>query len=122
MDHSRETRESLPPPDAYADLLSRTRGLRGEQRALRDRWFSELPLDTKEELLFELEVLLKATACFSNPRNHPGPARRPPLVAQDFREALVLFRDGMRRAVTLCRTLLGPRDRTYVFHRYLETV
>jgi hypothetical protein len=113
---------SLPPPDAYADLLIRTRGLRGDQRTLRDEWFASLPLDTKEDLLFELEVLLKATACFANPRNHPGPPRRTAIVAMDFREALALVRDGMRRGVTLCRTLLGPRDRAYVFHRYLETV
>jgi hypothetical protein len=113
---------SVPPADAYAELLSRTRDLHAEHRALRDRWFAELAVDPKEDLLFELEVLLKATACFSNPRNHPGPARRAPVVAQDFREALVLFREGMRRGVALCRALLGPRDRTYVFHRYLETV
>jgi hypothetical protein len=122
MPESSYTRESFAPPDAYADLLSQTRQLRGEQRSLRDQWFAELPIDTKEDLLFELEVLLKATACFSNPRNHPGPARRAPVVAQDFREALVLFREGMRRGVALSRALLGPRDRAYVFHRYLETV
>ena len=108
--------------DAYSQLLSRTRHLKGEQRAIRDRWFAELELDNKEDLLFELEVLLKATACFSNPRNHPGPAKRVPVVAQDFREATSLFRDGMRRGVQLCRQLLGPRDRAFVFHRYLETV
>lgn len=116
---------SLPAsgePDAYADLLSRTRGLRSDQRLQRDRWFAELELDNKEDLLFELEVLLKATACFSNPRNHPGPAKRTPVVAQDFREATSLFRDGMKRGVALCRQLLGQRDRAYIFHRYLETV
>jgi hypothetical protein len=108
--------------DAYADLLSRTRGLANEHRAQRDRWFAELPIDNKEELLFELEVLLKATACFANPRNHPGPPKRTSIVAQDFREATTLFRDGLTRAVQLIRQLLGPRDRAYVFHRYLETV
>lgn len=108
--------------DAYAELLSRTRGLESEHRLLRDRWFGDLPLENKEDLLFELEVLLKATACFSNPRNHPGPPKRTPVVAQDFREATIIFRDGMRRAVQLCRQLLGSRDRAYVFHRYLETV
>ncbi len=108
--------------DAYADLLSRTRGLASEHRAERDRWFVELRVDNKEELLFELEVLLKATACFSNPRNHPGPPKRASVVAQDFREATTLLRDGLTRAVFLIRQLLGPRERAYVFHRYLETV
>ncbi|HVU03883.1 MAG TPA: hypothetical protein VHE30_19125 [Polyangiaceae bacterium] len=111
-----------PEGDAYADLLSRTRGLLTEHRAQRDRWFSDLPLDNKEELLFELEVILKATACFANPRNHPGPAKRTSIVAQDFREATTLLRDGMTRGIQLIRQLLGERDRAYVFHRYLETV
>ncbi|HEX3597586.1 MAG TPA: hypothetical protein VHU80_20900, partial [Polyangiaceae bacterium] len=116
---------TIPPPgegDAYSDLLSRTRDLESEHRAQRDRWFAELPIENKEELLFELEVLLKATACFSNPRNHPGPPKRTSVVAQDFREATTLLRDGLGRGITLIRTLLGPRDRAYVFHRYLETV
>src|SRR5690349_21133723 len=91
--------------DAYADLLSRTRGLLTEHRAQRDRWFSELPLDNKEELLFELEVILKATACFANPRNHPGPAKRASVVAQDFREATTLLRDGLTRGIQLIRQL-----------------
>src|SRR4051794_7388935 len=93
--------------DAYAELLSRTRGLANESRAHRDRWFAELAVDNKEELLFELEVLLKASACFSNPRNHPGPPRRSSVVAQDFREATTLLRDGLTRAVHLIRQLLG---------------
>jgi hypothetical protein len=117
--------EPLPGPpaeDAYADLLSRTRGLAAESRFKRDRWFEALEIDNKEELLFELEVLLKATACFSNPRNHPGPPKRVSLVGQDFREATTLYRDGLTRSIQLIRQLLGSRDRAYVFHRYLETV
>jgi hypothetical protein len=108
--------------DAYADLLVRTRGLAAENRQKRDRWFESLEVENKEELLFELEVLLKATACFSNPRNHPGSPKRVSLVAQDFREATTLYRDGLTRSIQLIRQLLGTRDRTYVFHRYLETV
>jgi hypothetical protein len=119
-------RKSLLPPatseDAYSDLLSGTRGLLREQRAQRDAWFHGLVLEGKDELLFEFEVLLKAAACFSNPRNHPGPPRRTPVVAQDFRGPLAVFRDGLARAVELARLLLGSRDRAFVFHRYLETV
>jgi hypothetical protein len=81
-----------------------------------------MPLEGKEDVLFELEVLLKASACFANPRNHPGLLRRAPIVAQDFREATQLTREGVQRAVDLTRMLLGTRDRTYVFYRYLETV
>ena len=120
-------RTSRPPTDGHADdpyqqLLSRTRDLHAEQRLARDVWYQRLELEGKEELLFELEVLLKAAGCFSNPRNHPGPPRRTPVVAQDFRECAVAFRDGMTHAIGLSRALLGRRDRAFVFHRYLETV
>jgi hypothetical protein len=119
-------RRSLPSPggvdDAYAGLLSGTRKLQREHRSEREVWLLGLELEDKDELLFELEVLLKATACFSNPRNHPGPPRRTAVVGQDFRPALSVFRDGLDRAIVLARQLLGPLDRAFVFHRYLETV
>ncbi len=108
--------------DGYADLLLQTRGLHREQQQARDAWFAGLPLDHKEELLFELEILLKGLACFSNPRNHPGPPRRAPVVAIDFGHHLAYWRDGVARVVYLARLLLGPKDRSFVFHRYLETV
>jgi hypothetical protein len=108
--------------DGYSELLLETRGLRREQQQARDAWFSGLPLDHKEELLFELEILLKGLACFSNPRNHPGPPRRAPVVAIDFGSHLRYWRDGAARVVHLARLLLGHRDRSFVFHRYLETV
>jgi hypothetical protein len=108
--------------DDYAGLLSGTRKLQREQRFERELWLFGLELEDKDELLFELEVLLKATACFSNPRNHPGPPRRTAVVGQDFRPALHVFRDGLDRAIVLARQLLGPLDRAFVFHRYLETV
>jgi hypothetical protein len=116
-------RSTQPPAhDAYADLLSGTRALEREGRALRDAWFHGLALENKDEILFEFEVLLKATACFANPRNHPGPPRRTPVVAQDLRTATLACRDGLQHAVILARQLLGSRDRAFVFHRYLETV
>lgn len=113
---------SIPAEDPYFALLSRTRDLQTEQRGAREAWLRELELEGKEELLFELEVLLKSAACFANPRNHPGLPSRTPLVAQDFRDAAMAFRDGMSSAIGLARSLLGARDRAFVFHRYLETV
>jgi hypothetical protein len=120
----RRSQQPLPGSvdDAYAGLLSGTRKLHREQRSEREAWLLGLELEDRDELLFELEVLLKATACFSNPRNHPGPPRRAAVVAQDFRPALHVFRDGLERAIVLARQLLGPLDRAFVFHRYLETV
>lgn len=108
--------------DAYDDLLRDTRGLRREQAAAREAWLVRLPLERKEDTLFELEILLKGLACFANPRNHPGPPRRTPVVAHDFREHLVLVRESIARIVQLSRTLLLERDRAFTFHRYLETM
>jgi hypothetical protein len=117
-------RPSLRPPknDPYSELLLQTRGLeRGAEQA-REAWFNALGSDRKEEQLFELEILLKGIACFSNPRNHAGPPRRAPVVAIDFGSHLSHWSDGLTRAVDLARQLLGPADRAFVFQRYLETV
>lgn len=108
--------------DPYQALLSETRALHREQRSQREAWLAELQLEGRDETLFEFEVLLKAAACFSNPRNHPGPPRRTAIVAVDFRGSLAAFHDGLTRAISLARQLLGPADRAFVFHRYLETV
>jgi hypothetical protein len=115
-------RESVPSADAYAELLSQSRGLRREQQQARDAWYQALSIDKKEDLLFELEILLKGLVCFANPRNHPGPPRRAPVVAIDFAPHLSYWRVGVVRIVGLARQLLGPRDRSFVFQRYLETV
>lgn len=124
MSNAPNVRPSLlpGPRDAYAELLRDTRGLRREQQQARDAWYAKLPWDTKEDFLFELEILVKGIACFSNPRNHPGPPRRAPVVAIDFSRHLGFWRDGVARVVDLSRQLLGTRDRAFVFQRYLETV
>lgn len=124
-------RLSAPPPpkitslsprrDAYIDLLEDSRGLRREQQQARANWLSTLSPE-RQELVFELEVLLKGAACFSNPRNHPGKPRRVPTVAQDFREPLALLHKGFKRITHLARLCLGDRDKAFVFHRYLETL
>ncbi|HEX8790033.1 MAG TPA: hypothetical protein VF765_03720 [Polyangiaceae bacterium] len=117
---------AIPPAtderDVYDDLLRDTRGLRREHAAAREAWLARLPLERKVELLFELEILLKGLACFANPRNHPGPPRKTPIVAQDFREHTALAREALGRIVQTCRTLLAERERAFVFQRYLETV
>ena len=112
----------FPGRNAYAELLRDTRGLRREQQQARDAWFARLASEKKEDVLFELEILLKGIACFANPRNHPGAGRSKTIVSHDFREQLHHAKDGMSRIVHLARAMLGERDRAFVFHRYLETV
>jgi hypothetical protein len=108
--------------DAYDDLLRDTRGLRREQAQAREAWLAGMTMDRKVEHLFELEILLKGLACFSNPRNHPGPPRKTPVVAQDFREHAAIVREALTRIVHTCRSFLAERERAFVFQRYLETV
>ncbi|MEM1414978.1 MAG: hypothetical protein AAGH15_08760 [Myxococcota bacterium] len=108
--------------DVYANLLRDTRGLRREQAHSRDGWYDALPWATKEETLFELEMLLKGFACFGNARNHPGRPHAETPIGHDFREELRIVRDALQQAVARVRELLGERDRAYVFSRYLETL
>lgn len=108
--------------NAYAELLRDTRGMKREQQQARDAWFASLVADKKDEVLFELEILLKGLACFANPRNHPGAGRRRTFVSLDFRDHLGQAQGGVLRIVQLARVLLGERDRAFVFNRYLETV
>src|SRR5258708_2377731 len=108
--------------DVYDDLLRDTRGLRREQVQARELWLARLGVERKVEHLFELEILLKGLACFANPRNHPGPPRKTPVVAQDFREHTALVREALGRVVHKSRLLLVEHERAFVFQRYLETV
>jgi len=52
-------------------------------------------------LIFELEILRKATARFTNPRCHPGRHNRTPIVAQDFAEPLAPNAQGFKRICVL---------------------
>jgi hypothetical protein len=120
-------RSIFPDRDPYAELLRGTRSLPREQAAVREGWLASLPVEGKETILFELEVLLKGLVCFANPRNHPHvesaeSAVRPPIVAQDFREPLAFARDGVGRILDRCRQLLAEREPSFVFQRYLETI
>jgi hypothetical protein len=96
--------------------------MRREHASAREAWYAGLDVPHKEATLFELEMLLKGFACFGNPRNQPGPVQRPPAVARDFREELRIVRDALSQSVAQIRLLLGPKDRAYVFSRYLESV
>src|SRR5882724_7487349 len=49
----RSSRPSIT--DAYAELLSQTRGLKREQQQAREGWYAGLLLERKEDILFELE-------------------------------------------------------------------
>ena len=108
--------------DVYDELLRDTRGMHKEQVQAREVWLSNLHVEHKVEHLFELETLLKGMACFASIRNHAGPTKRTPIVAQDFRAHAAVVREAVGRVVQTCRLLLADREKAFVFQRYLETV
>ena len=106
--------------DVYAGHLGLPRGLGADERLLWRTWVTNLNWRAREETLFELEALLKGLACFSNPRNQSGPSPDPGL--QDRSAYLRVFRDTLQHCIDLAKRLLGRRDRTFSFSRYLESV
>jgi hypothetical protein len=108
------------PREGYRTLLATSRHMRRDHAIARDAWFAALKIEQKAELLFELEMLLKGLACFANPRNHPGPRIHGAVVALDFREQLLVARDGVARSLAIVRQLLGEQERAVAFQRYLE--
>ncbi len=111
---------SALPREGFKTLLATSRQMRRDHAIAREAWFSALALEQKGELLFELEMLLKGLACFANPRNHSGPRVRGAIAAVDFREPIVVAREGVTRVLALVRQLLGEQDRAIGFQRYLE--
>ena len=98
-----------PGEDPYSALLSGTRAIHREHRVLRESWLEELTLEHKDDVLFEFEVLLKATACFANPRNHPGPPRRATVVTQDQSAAPASTATGQAKmAAALAAPIVSP--------------
>ncbi len=116
----RRTPSGVIRRDSYEQLIRDTRGLHREHQHERERWFSDLALEHKDDVLFELEMQLKGLVCFFNPRNHPGHRRGSPL-AHDFREEIRIARLGIERVLAVCRLLLGDRDRRFTFDRFLES-
>lgn len=110
------------PRDLYARLMRETQAPRAELLAERERWLRGVPVEGREELLFELEVLLRGVERYFNLHHLAHGARSQPLVTRDFREELADVRDALTRAIQLARQLLDPRtDQKLVFRRYVQS-
>lgn len=118
--------------DVYANWLSESQGPDDEKVKVRGKWVETLPLKEKTETLFTLDTLLKSLLCLGNPRNMPvGGLEQsstgmwhaesfPP--NHNFKAHTQILRDVMLQSVVMIRKLLGSRDRTYTFTRYLQNV
>ncbi len=117
----------LPSPplgrDYYTEFIEGSRWLKKEQADARTAWFEDLSWEHKETTLFRFEMLLKGLVCFGNPANHPGPHLGEDLImSRNFNNELLLVRSIMRGIAKTGRVLIGDRDHSSVFKRYLESV
>jgi len=107
--------------DYYLDLI-RGSQLRPGFLAERERWLRSVEVDGREELLFELEMLLRGLERSFNLHNLPLEQGRP-VVTRNFAPELADVRDALDRAIRLGRHLLDPAlDQKMVFRRYVESL
>ncbi len=104
--------------DPHADLLRDARGMPRDLAAAREAWFAGLALERKDDVLFELEMLLKGLVAWGNPRNHPGGRSSDPVVARDYTAHLAVAEAVLRRCRALCTDLLGVHRRAVGYSRY----
>lgn len=107
--------------DFFFELMKDSQRLRAGYLAERERWLASVAVDGREELLFQMEMLLRGIERYFNLHNLPLDERGP-VVANDFTEELKSVRDAVNRCATLARALLdAPSDRRMVFRKYLES-
>jgi len=107
--------------DYYLELI-RGSQLRPGFLSERERWLRSLEVDGREELLFELEMLLRGLERYFSLHNLPLEQGRP-VVTRNFAAELGDVRDALDRAIRLGRHLLDPAlDQKMVFRRYVESL
>src|SRR5215470_8894009 len=85
----------------------------------RERWIRTLEITGREEVLFELEMLLRGIDRFFNLRNLFG--EQLPPADRDFREELKAARDAVHRAAHLSRRLIvQKREQALLFRSFVE--
>lgn len=107
-------------PDYYAEHMRATQAARAGFLSERERWLRDLPVDGREELLFEFEMLLRGVERYFNVQNPVVGGE--PLVTHDFHAELEDVRDAINQAIRLARRLQDPgSDQKLVFRKYVET-
>lgn len=100
------------PGEQYISLIRECRALSHERSDRREEWFASLENEEKEEILFELEMLLKGLVCFGDPRNHPGPRQRGPVETRTYHQEVQVVHAACERIVNICHQLLSSDDVT----------
>jgi hypothetical protein len=105
--------------DFFFELMRDSQRVRAVYLAERERWIRTLEISGREEVLFELEMLLRGLDRFFNSRNLFG-EQQPP-AERDFREELKAARDALQRASRLSRRLIVQRqEQALLFRSFVE--
>jgi len=105
--------------DFFFELMRDSQRVRAVYLAERERWVRSLEISGREEILFELEMLLRGLDRFFNLRNLFGDLQPPP--ERDWKEELKAARDALHRSVHLSRKLIEQRqEQALLFRNFVE--
>jgi hypothetical protein len=105
--------------DFFFELMRDSQRVRAVYLAERERWIRSLDISGREEILFELEMLLRGIDRFFNLRNLFGEIQPPQ--DRDWREELKAIRDAVHRATHLSRKLIAQRqEQALLFRSFVE--
>ena len=105
--------------DFFFELMRDSQRVRAVYLAERERWIRSLEISGREEILFELEMLLRGIDRFFNLRNLFGEIQPPQ--DRDWREELKATRDAVHRSVHLSRKLIAQRqEQALLFRSFVE--
>ena len=96
---------NLCQDDAVVELMRDSRGLAGSRNELRELWYNGLEQPNKEEIVFELEMLLKGVVCFGSLANHTGPRKREPEESRQYNHELRVIQMAFERVAELSEQL-----------------
>jgi hypothetical protein len=105
--------------DFFFELMRDSQRVRAVYLSERERWIAGIHIPGREELLFELEMVLRGIDRFFNPRNLFGDAEPPP--GRDYLGELKAARDAVHRAIHLARRLIARnQEQALLFRSFLE--
>ncbi len=105
--------------DFFFELMRDSQRVRGVYLAERERWVRSLEITGREEILFEMEMLLRGIDRFFNLRNLFGEVQPPQ--ERDWKEELKATRDAVHRSVHLSRKLIEQRqEQALLFRNFVE--
>jgi hypothetical protein len=119
MRDNREVDRRSFAQDFFFELMRDSQRVRAVYLAERERWIRTLEIAGREEVLFELEMLLRGIDRFFNLRNLFGDKQ--PSTDRDFRDELKAARDAVHRAAHLSRRLIVQKqEQALLFRSFVE--